>query len=196
MSMGKIFYTSFSTCSKSLKGRFQSACGFLNQLFRQPGISRFLNALTSFLSCVVVEQFFDNLSATSAPQSDSLGRCTTCRLHSRYAAIRYTALMNTDALVSPLEALFSIPYTVPKQSTFITTLLFTNNSGATTRGISRPIISNVVVLSPYLTPFSSIALVMNFFVPQQLIGKVFCETYVSTTWLLPDVCCVCKSSCI
>jgi hypothetical protein len=65
-----------------------------------------------------------NLSATSLSQSDFRGRWSTTTLHSKKAAIKWAALMSTEALLSPAECLFHIPKTTPKQSTFVITVEF------------------------------------------------------------------------
>jgi hypothetical protein len=76
--------------------------------------------------------------------------------------MRKAARMNTVAEASPLAALFCMPNTVPRQSTKTRTCRCDINSGTNNSGMMTPMASSVVVLSPNLTPFSSLEIVIKF----------------------------------
>ena len=151
----KLNYELFITYFNRLSANDQSTEGFLNQLARQAGMQAFLHELTSLTSFLVMVFDLVNLSARSLSQSDFLGRCSTWILQLRNAHIRFTALINTEADLSPVACLFHIPNTTPRQSTFMTTVEFLKNSGCVRKGINNPMVSRQVVLSPNLVPFSS-----------------------------------------
>jgi hypothetical protein len=151
----KLNYELSITYFNRLSANDQSTEGFLNQLARQAGMQALLHELTSLISFLVIVFDLVNLSARSLSQSDFLGMCSTWVLQLRNAHIRFTALMIAEADLSPVECLFHIPNTTPRQTTFMTTVEFLKNSGCVKKGINNPMVSRQVVLSPNLVPFSS-----------------------------------------